>query len=218
MSAKELLGLRTIIIDDHKLFTNGLSSILESIGLRIIATFENGKDAMNYIRNHEIDLIFSDINMPKMNGIQLCKQLKEEKINTKIIILSMYEDASIIKDAFNNGAHAYLTKNTGKKEIITAIENCLKGKKYVNKKLKISKQGMLKNQDDFTLKYKLTLREREILKLILQEKSNQEISDALLISKRTVETHKKNTFLKLGVKNNIGLAKIAIKNKLFANY
>ena len=215
MSAKELLGLRTIIIDDHKLFTNGLSSILESIGLRIIATFENGKDAMNYIRNHEIDLIFSDINMPKMNGIQLCKQLKEEKINTKIIMLSMYEDASIIKDAFNNGAHAYLTKNTEKKEIITAIENCLKGKKYVNKKLKISTRGMLKNQDDFTLKYKLTLREREILKLILQEKSNQEISALLVISKRTVETHKKNTFLKLGVKNNIGLAKIAIKNKLF---
>ena len=215
MSAKELLGLRTVIIDDHKLFTNGLSSILESIGLRIIATFENGKDAMNYIRNHETDLIFSDINMPKMNGIQLCKQLKEEKINTKIIILSMYEDASIIKDAFNNGAHAYLTKNTEKKEIITAIENCLKGKKYVNKKLKISTRGILKNQDDFTLQYKLTVREREILKLILQEKSNQEISDALLISKRTVETHKKNTFLKLGVKNNIGLAKIAIKNKLF---
>ena len=215
MSAKELLGLRTIIIDDHKLFTNGLSSILESIGLRIIATFENGKDAMNYIRNHEIDLIFSDINMPKMNGIQLCKQLKEEKINTKIIMLSMYEEASIIKDAFNNGAHAYLTKNTGKKEIITAIENCLKGKKYVNKKLKLSKRGSLKTHDDFTLKYKLTVREREILKLVLQEKSNQEISATLMISKRTVETHKKNTFLKLGVKNNIGLTKIAIKNKLF---
>ena len=218
MSAKELLGLRTVIIDDHKLFANGLSSVLEGIGLRVIATFENGRDAMNYLRNNEVDLIFSDINMPKMNGIQLCKQLKEEKINTKIIILSMYEDASIIKDAFNNGAHAYLTKNTEKKEIITAIENCLKGKKYVNKKLKISTRGMLKNQDDFTLKYKLTVREKEILKLILQEKSNQEISDALLISKRTVETHKKNTFLKLGVKNNIGLAKIAIKNKLFASY
>jgi len=215
MSAKELLGLRTIIIDDHKLFTNGLSAILESIGLRVIATFENGRDAMNYIRNQEIDLIFSDINMPEMNGIQLCKQLKEEKINTKIIMLSTYEDASIIKDAFANGANAYLSKNTDKKEIITAIENCLKGKKYVNKKLATSNGKVLKNQDNFTLQYKLTLREREILQLILQEKSNQEISDALLISKRTVETHKKNTFLKLGVKNNIGLAKIAIKNKLF---
>ena len=215
MSTKELLGLRTIIIDDHKLFTNGLSSMLESIGLRVIATFENGKDAMNYIRNHEIDLIFSDINMQKMNGIQLCKQLKEEKINTKIIMLSTYEDTSIVKDAFANGANAYLSKNTDKKEIIIAIENCLKGKKYVNKKLATSNGKALKNQDNFTLQYKLTLREREILQLILQEKSNQEIGAALLISKRTVETHKKNTFLKLGVKNNIGLAKIAIKNKLF---
>ena len=215
MSTKGLSGLKTIIIDDHKLFASGLSSMLESIGLRIVSTFENGKDAMSYIRNHEIDLIFSDINMPEMNGIQLCKQLKEEKINTKIIMLSTYEDTSIVKDAFANGANAYLSKNTDKKEIITAIENCLKGKKYVNKKLATSNGKVLKNQDNFTLQYKLTLREREILQLILQEKSNQEISDALLISKRTVETHKKNTFLKLGVKNNIGLAKIAIKNKLF---
>ena len=77
MNPKGLSGLRTIIVDDHKLFTSGLSSILESIGLRVISTFENGRDAMNYIRNQEIDLIFSDINMPEMNGIQLCKQLKE---------------------------------------------------------------------------------------------------------------------------------------------
>ena len=215
MSTKELLGLRTIIIDDHKLFASGLSAILESIGLRIVSTFENGKDAMIYIRNNEIDLIFSDINMPEMNGIQLCKQLKEEKINTKLIIVSMYENANIIKEAFANGANAYLSKNTDKKEIITAIENCLKGKKYINKKLVISKRKILESQDNFTLQYELTLREREILKLILQEKSNQEISALLVISKRTVETHKKNTFLKLGAKNTIGLAKIAIKNKLF---
>jgi len=123
MSAKELLGLRTVIIEDHKLFANGLSSVLEGIGLRVIATFENGRDAMNYLRNNEVDLIFSDINMPKMNGIQLCKQLKEEKINTKIIMLSMYEDDNIIKEAFANGANAYLSKNAEKKEIITAIEN-----------------------------------------------------------------------------------------------
>ena len=192
--------------------------MLKSIGLIIVSTFENGKDAMTYIRNNEIDLIFSDINMPEMNGIQLCKQLKEEKINTKLIIVSMYENANIIKEAFANGANAYLSKNTDKKEIITAIENCLKGKKYINKKLVISKRKILESQDNFTLQYELTLREREILKLILQEKSNQEISALLVISKRTVETHKKNTFLKLGVKNNIGLAKIAIKNKLFASY
>jgi len=215
MSTKKLLGLRTIIIDDHQLFTSGLSSILESIGLRIVSTFENGKDAMTYIRKHEIDLIFSDINMPEMNGIQLCKQLRVEKINTKLIIVSMYEDANIIKDVFANGANAYLSKNTDKKEIITTIENCLKGKKYLNKKMVISKRKTLENEDSFTLQYKLTLREREILKLILQEKSNQEISALLVISKRTVETHKKNTFLKLGVKSTIGLAKIAIKNKLF---
>ena len=218
MSAKELLGLKAIIIDDHKLFASGLSTILEDIGLKIVSTFGNGKDAMSYIRNNEIDLIFSDINMPEMNGIQLLKQLKEEKINTKRIIVSMYEDASIIKEVFANGADAYLSKNTDKEEIITAIKDCLNGKKYINKKLEISKLKTLESEDAFTLQYRLTSREREILKLILEEKSNQEISVLLMISKRTVETHKKNTFLKLGVKNTIGLAKIAIKNKLFKIY
>ena len=205
---------KVIIIDDHKLFTNGLSSILESIGLRVMSTFENGKEAVLYLQNNEIDIVFSDINMPKMDGLKLCKRLKRDKVKAKIIMLSMYEDLNIIKEAFDCGASAYLSKNTEKKEIIKAVEKSLNNKKYVNKRLLKKKEE--KEEDTFTIKYKLTIREREVLQLLLDESSNRQIGKALDISTRTVETHRKNIMIKLDVKNNIGLIKKALSYQLFS--
>ena len=209
---------KVIIIDDHKLFTNGFSSILESINLRVMSTFENGKKAVLYLKNNEIDIVFSDINMPEMDGLQLCKRLKRDKVKTKIIMLSMYEDPNIIKEAFDCGASAYLSKNTEKEEIIKAIKKSLDNKKYVNNRL-IKKKGREEEEeeeDSFTLKYRLTLREREVLKLLLDESNNRQIGENLNISTRTVETHRKNIMLKLDVKNNIGLIKKALSYQLFS--
>ena len=205
---------KVIIIDDHKLFTNGLSSILESIGLRVMSTFDNGKKAILYLQTNEIDIIFSDINMPEMDGLKLCRRLKRDKSKAKIIILSMYEDLNIIKEAFDSGASAYLSKNTEKEEIITAVEKSLDNKKYVHKRL-LKKKERVREEDAFTLKYKLTIREREVLQLMLNESVNKEIGESLKISIRTVETHRKNIMLKLDVKNNIGLIKKALSYKLF---
>ena len=205
---------KVIIIDDHKLFTNGLSSILGSIGLRVMATFENGKQAVLYLQNNEVDIIFSDINMPEMDGLKLCKRLKRDQIKAKIIMLSMYEDPNIIKEAFECGASAYLSKNTEKEEIIKAVEKSLDNKQYVNKRL-LKKKEQVQEEDEFTLKYKLTLREREVLQLMLDEASNKQIGETLNISTRTVETHRKNIMLKLEVKNNIGLIKKALSFQLF---
>ena len=211
-----LSGEKVIIIDDHKLFTSGLFTILESIGLRVMSTFSNGKDALIYLQTNEIDIIFSDINMPKMDGLELLKKLRKNKVSTKIIMLSMYEEPNIIKEAFAHGANAYLSKNTEKAEIIKAVKRCLDNKKYINRKLrKKAKKGSQVQKDTFILKYKLTTRERDVLQLMLKEASNNEIGDSLEISKRTVETHRKNIILKLGVKNNIGLARIAITYNLF---
>jgi DNA-binding NarL/FixJ family response regulator len=212
---------KIIIIDDHKLFADGLSSILESIGLRVMSTFQNGKEAVLYLQNNEIDIIFSDINMPEMDGLKLCKRLKRDKLKAKIIILSMYEDTNIIKEAFECGASAYLSKNTDKKEIIKAIEKSLDNKKYVNKCLLKKKEKEEEEEegeeDTFTLRYKLTLREREILQLLLDQENNRQIGKTLNISIRTVETHRRNIMLKLDVKNNIGLIKKVLSYQLFSN-
>ena len=213
MSIKSVQNKRAIIIDDHKLFTSGLAGILKEIGLKVIATFSNAIDALNYLKNQDTDIIFSDINMPKMDGIIFCNKARKRNIETPIIMLSMYEDPNIIKESFNNGANGYLSKNTERKEMIKAISTCLKGSTYLNKSI-IQKESKRKNSDDISIKYQLTNREREVLAHMLNDERNALIASELTISRRTVETHRKNIFLKLGVKTNIGLAQIALKYNL----
>ena len=215
MSRKSVQNKRAIIIDDHKLFTSGLAGILEDIGLKVTATFSNAFDALNYLKNQDTDIIFSDINMPKMDGISFCNKVREKNIETPIIMLSMYEDPNIIKESFNNGANGYLSKNTEREEIVIAISTCLNGATYLNKS--IIKREIIKNKnsDDISIKYKLTNREREVLTHMLKDEKNAIIASELTISRRTVETHRKNIFLKLGAKTNIGLAQIALKYNLF---
>jgi DNA-binding NarL/FixJ family response regulator len=207
-------GKKIVIIDDHKLFTEGLASILSDIGLRVMCVFDDGKEAIPYLLSNQIDIVFSDINMPKVDGLQLCKTITQQS-KTKIIILSMYEDKHIIKEALKCGASGYLSKNSSQKEIITTIKKVLSGKIYVNKKLlNITLDNNNNIDDKYTLTYTLTARERMVMKCIIDEKNNFEIGEELDISKRTVETHRKNILVKLGVKNTVALTKLAIKHNL----
>ena len=213
----DIIGKSTIIVDDHLLFTNGLTGILEDIGLKVHSTFSNAKDAITYLKNQNVDIIFSDINMPRMDGIQFCKRLKKLQIETPVIMLSMYEDANIIKESFNHGAVGYLSKNSDRDEIIKALTNCLNGKEFVNKNLLNEDKISSVNKDKYQTKYSLSTREREVLGHILNDEKNSVIADLLNISKRTVETHRKNIMVKLDVKTPVALAQLAIKYKLTTN-
>jgi len=214
MKSEIINGKSAIIIDDHLLFTNGLTGILEDIGLKVHSTFSNAKDAITYLKNQNVDIIFSDINMPVMDGIQFCKRLKKLQIETPVIMLSMYEDANIIKESFNQGAVGYLSKNSDRDEIIKALTNCLNGKEFVNKNLLKEDKISSVNKDKYQTKYSLSTREREVLEHILNDEKNSVIADLLNISKRTVETHRKNIMVKLDVKTPVALAQLAIKYKL----
>tara|TARA_B110000003_G_scaffold52768_1_gene52413 strand:+ start:238 stop:900 length:663 start_codon:yes stop_codon:yes gene_type:complete len=217
MKSEIINGKSTIIVDDHLLFTNGLTGILEDIGLKVHSTFSNAKDAITYLKNQNVDIIFSDINMPIMDGIQFCKRLKKLQIETPVIMLSMYEDANIIKESFNHGAVGYLSKNSDRDEIIKALTNCLNGKEFVNKNLLKEDKISSVNKDKYQTKYSLSTREREVLEHILNDEKNSVIADLLNISKRTVETHRKNIMVKLDVKTPVALAQLAIKYKLTTN-
>ncbi len=217
MKSDIIVGKSTIIVDDHLLFTNGLTGILEDIGLKVHSTFSNAKDAITYLKNQNVDIIFSDINMPRMDGIQFCKRLKKLQIETPVVMLSMYEDANIIKESFNHGAVGYLSKNSDRDEIIKALTNCLNGKEFVNKNLLKEDKISSVNKDKYQTKYSLTTREREVLGHILNDEKNSVIADLLNISKRTVEIHRKNIMVKLDVKTPVALAQLAIKYKLTTN-
>lgn len=202
--------MKILIIDDHKIFGEGLASILESIKIKSIRVFQDPKKALDHINKFkDIDLVFTDINMPEFNGFKMCEELRLKHKKIKTIVMSMYDDKRIKQQALKSGADIYLTKTATKEEISLAIKNCFNNKKHIYKTKKSSTID-----DNFTIKYKLTTREREIISEILDEKSNKEIAEILNISKRTVESHRKNIALKLDVKNSIGIAKIAIKYNL----
>ena len=206
-------NINMLIIDDHKIFGEGLCSLLENNDYRVSNVIQDPRVALTNIKNNQnINLIFCDVNMPKIDGIELIKKIKNINSNIRIIMVSMYTDKNIINKALKNGADGYLSKNSSIEDFTNTISNLFSSKK--NQTLKFYEQENIK--DDFSLKYRLTNREKEIIKQILEQKSNVEIGESLLISKRTVETHRKNIMLKLDVKNSIGIAVKILENNILS--
>ena len=200
-----------IIIDDHKIFGEGFCSLLENNNFRVKRVFQSPKKAIYYLERNLVDIVFCDINMPEINGIELIKKIKKTNLSCKVIMMSMYTQKNIIKKALKNNADGYLTKNCSIEDIKTVVANSF----LPQKKIEVQAVEKNINNDEFSIKFSLTNREKEIIAEILKEKSNSEIGEILQISKRTVETHRKNIMLKLNVKNSIGIAVKALKYELF---
>ena len=202
---------KVVIVDDHKIFGEGFGALLESNNFRVLRIFQNPKLALDYFKkDNNTNIVFCDINMPNISGIDLLKSIKKINNKIKVIMISMYTDKNIINKTFKNSADGYLSKNCSIDDIKKAVKNAFLGKKTKPKFTNQTKNS----SDKFILKYKLTDREKEIIKLILEQKSNLEIALDLDISKRTVETHRKNIMLKLEVKNSIGIAVKCLENNI----
>jgi len=206
--------INIIIADDHTIFLEGITALISSKHIKVVANCKNGQEVLDFLKEQEVDLVISDINMPVMDGITLVKKITKLYPKTKTMMLSMYEERHIINKAIKAGAIGYMSKNAGKKDILNAIESCMKDEKVTFTRQSQFTHKSIQNTDKSVKEISLTNRERQILKLITQETTNTDIALSLNISKRTVETHKKNIILKLGATNTIGLIKIALKNKL----
>lgn len=200
-----------LIADDHQMFLDGLRLIFSDIEyLHIVAEARNGKEVVEALREQPIDIAILDINMPEPNGFEVCKLIKQKYPECKMIMLSMYSDENFINEFLKSGAMAYVLKNSGKVELLNAIDSVVKNEKYISKNL----QKTMEPVDGFTKKLMLTKREIEIISLLVKEKNTNEIAEELFISANTVSTHRKNILHKLGVKNAAGLIKFAIDNQL----
>jgi len=206
--------INIIIADDHTIFLEGITALISSKHIKVVANCKNGQEVLDFLKEQEVDLVISDINMPVMDGITLVKKITKLYPKTKTMMLSMYEERHIINKAIKAGAIGYMSKNAGKKDILNAIESCMKDEKVTFTRQSQFTHKSIQNTDKSVKEISLTNRERQILKLITQETTNTDIALSLNISKRTVETHKKNIILKLGATNTIGLIKIALKNKI----
>lgn len=208
--------ITVIIADDHPIFRNGLRQMLnEEDGIKIIGEAENGKKALELIREKNPDIAILDIDMPRMTGLEVLKQLKEE--NVKVIFLTMYCEEDIFEEAMNLGVKGYVIKDSAVSDIIDSIYSVIDDRYYispsmsdllVNRKKKFSElKSKNPKLDD------LTLSEKKILKYIAENKTSKEIAELLFVSHRTVENHRANISGKLNLKGIHSLVKFAIENK-----
>jgi len=208
--------MEILLVDDHTLFRNGLKMLLDTLpGYEVTGEASNGKEFLNLIVNHDYDIIFLDIEMPEVNGIEAAQKAIEIKPELKIITLSMYGDEEYYDQMVDAGAKGFLLKNTNLQEVKTAIDTVMDGGNYFSQELM---QNLLRNyksvKENKEPGSELSEREIEILLLICSGLSNQEIGDQLFISKRTVEKHRANILSKTNCKNTAGLVMYAIKNQL----
>lgn len=202
-----------LLVDDHQIVIDGLKGLLEDEeGIGTLFEAQNGEDTIKIAEQEEINLILLDINLPDISGFDICKKLKADSTCPKIIALTMHGNAGYINKMIKVGVDGYLLKNTGREELLLAIKTVMKGERYFSKEVTDSLiSGMHQEKkpriSDFI--QKLTRREKEILKLITEELTTDEIAAKLFISSTTVITHRKSLLRKLNAKNVAGLVKKA---------
>ena len=204
-----------VILDDHVMVLKGLESMLvNESAITVTNTFNRGKDLIKFLKTETPNVLLLDINLPDSNGIDLCKIITKDYPTIHIIGLSNYSDTSFIKNMMRNGAKGYLLKNTTKNELIKAIKTVCKGDTYLPKQLKNKLLSESFGRQTNSFIPKLTRREKEILRSIANELTNNEIADKLFISIKTVEGHRNNLLQKLGVRNTAGLIRVAMEKGL----
>ena len=218
-----MIPINIILVDDHKIIRDGLKTYLEGDNeFNVIGEASNGKEAMEIIKETSPDIVVTDVMMPEMNGIELCKAIVDFNKNIKVIALTMMGDRQFIRQMLNNGVSGYLLKSCTDDELKLAIKSVNGGKKYYSQE--VTEAVMTDLMDGKSGKSKVAMdmplseREKEVLHLVLKEYTNQEIANKLFISTRTVDAHKRNILDKTGSKNIAGLVFYALERKLFDDF
>ncbi|MGM0580166.1 MAG: response regulator transcription factor [Bacteroidota bacterium] len=211
--------IKVLLVDDHRLIRDGIRFYLEKEEHKITIAGEasDGKQALIFLENNpgDVDIMLTDISMPEMNGVELATEVNKKFPGIKIIALTMIKDSQYVKQMLQAGASGYLLKNAREKEIVDAVKAVYNGETYyAQEATKAIMDFMSKKKQDSDV-VAISKREKEVLRLIIDELSNQEIADKLFISIRTVEAHKRNLMEKTGSKTLAGLVKYAINNFLF---
>ncbi|HEX9191673.1 MAG TPA: response regulator transcription factor [Candidatus Deferrimicrobiaceae bacterium] len=206
--------IRVLIADDHKIILAGLVGLLEP-EFELVGTAEDGKALVSEAVRLRPDVVVVDISMPKLNGIEAFRQIRNIAPGTKAVFLTMHHDAAYAAEAFESGASAYVLKHSAPAELVTAIREAMNGGIYVTPLIAGELMKSYRNNDrDKDLAAKLTGRQKEILQLLTEGNSAREIAARLNISPRTVEFHKYNMMAEWNLKTSADLIRFAIKHGL----
>lgn len=208
--------IRLMLVDDHQMFLDGLEMILSGVpDFEIISAYTDAHRVLHDMEFTHPDVLITDLNMPELSGTVLTTKVKERFPEVKILVLSMHNDKETVSEIVGAEAEGYILKNSDKAELIRAIRTVAAGGTfYSNEIVQIILDRYQKKEKRIEAIQMLTDREKEILELIAQELTNDEIADKLFISKRTVETHRKNMMVKTNAGSLVGLLKFAVRNEL----
>ncbi len=202
--------IKIYLVDDHQMLLDGLKAIISSEkDFEIVGECTLPLLAFEQIQLLKPDIVLTDINMPELSGIDLVRKLNPRMSNTKFIALSMFGERSYIKDMLQAGVKGYILKNTGREELVRAIKTVYEGNEFFSEEVENVIESNPVNDEKINT-INLTEREVDIIDCIAKEMTNAQIAEALFISERTVETHRKNIFRKTGIKGVVGLVKFAL--------
>lgn len=213
-------SVRVLLADDHTLVLAGIRSLLEEMeGVSVVGVANNGREAVALAREASPNLVLMDISMRELNGIEATAQIKAERPETHVIILSMHNTEDFVRRALKAGASGYLVKDSAPLELRMAIDAVMRGENYISSRVSrhlvssVVRPGADGRQTSLD---SLTARQREILQLIAEGKSTKEIAFMLELSVKTVETHRAALTERLGIRDVAGLVLFAVRNGLVA--
>jgi DNA-binding NarL/FixJ family response regulator len=211
--------IRIFIADDHVMFAEGVESLLVGESdFALVGKATTAAETLRMVKHDVPDVLLLDINLPDQSGLEVCKQLREEMPDLKILVLSMVSEESYISAMLGLGAQGYVLKITGKAELCHAIRTLTTNKTYFSKEVTdIVMRGLMHQRTGANAPKeppKISRREKEVLHLIMDERTTPEIASQLFLSEKTVESHRAALLAKLGARNTAGLVKAALQWKL----
>lgn len=211
--------LRIIVADDHHIVREGICALLEKSGrVKVVGEAATGIEAVSLVSELKPDLVVMDISMPVLDGIQATEQITSLLSETKVIVLSMHSKPNIVQKALRKGAKGYLLKNAIGEELMLAVQAASQNEVYLSPSISSALLedlwGLQEKMGNNTIADLLTSREHQVLQLIAEGYTNNEIADKLVVSVKTIEKHRANLMGKLGIHDVAGLMREAIKHDL----
>jgi DNA-binding NarL/FixJ family response regulator len=211
------MPVRILVADDHHVVRAGLRALLETESeWEVCAEAANGREAVEKVKEWSPDVAVLDISMPLLNGVEATRQIRKASPKTEVLILTMHESEALIQEAIEAGARGYILKDDADRSLIAAVHALRRHKPYLSSRVSevFSQTDLSAGNDSAPDRRRLTPREREILQLLAEGKSNKEIAGVLGISVKTAETHRANIMLKLDFHSITELVRYAVRNKI----
>ena len=201
--------IKLLIVDDHRILVEGLNKLFDnSDTVDVIGVAYSGRECRSALRKELPDVILLDINLPDVSGIDLCKEIKTENPEIKIVALSSFNEYTIVRRMIENGASGYVVKNAMPEEIILSVETVANNEIFLCEEIDL----LMHNRSNNPIW--LTPREKELLKYIVEGLTNHEIAEKMFLGVETINSYRKNLLIKLGAKNTAVLVRMALEEKL----